>query len=167
MKRVLLFCLVIISCLMLYGCDDKEEPNEEFDEISYNMPEIFKKEGNYHYSRNYNYKDDDVYCYIHLDSNERGYYNEDKNIWFKGRINVNLNDIVSEVSEVDLGNTSALYVDVKDHERNTIDYYYGFVSSNHYYLLNIDISSYDRELDIKNSACYKNLEELLYSIKLK
>lgn len=169
MKKVLIISLTIISCLFLVGCEDKEHREDVFKEISYVIPSVFEKDEDYTYSRYYNFKDDNIYCYVSIQSYEKKYYDEDREIWFKDQIRVTLNDRVSELEKNDIQNNNALFIEVEKSDNKTFDYYYGFVSSNYYYLVDYNIDSYNREenKDIKDSSCYSYRDEIIHSIRLK
>lgn len=137
MKRILIISLIIISCLFLSGCEDKEEKvykENIISEIKYLIPDTFEKDDDYIYTRYQNYKDDDIYCNVSIHSYEKKYYDEDREIWFKDQIRVNLNDRVSELEENDIQNNNALFIEADKSDNKTVDYYYGFVSRNYYYI---------------------------------
>ena len=168
MKKVLLFCLIIFSCLLLIGCD-KEEKENLFEEISYKIPDEFEKDESFIYTRNYHYYNDSIYCDVDVKAYEKRYYNEDRETWFKDSIRVNLSDEVSELKEIDISNNKAMNINVNKSETNETHYYYGFVSSNFYYLIDYNISNHnkDEDFDEKTSPCYKYIDEIIYSVKVK
>ncbi len=45
-----------------------------------------------------------------------------------------MNDRVSELEENDIQNNNALFIEVDKSDNKTVDYYYGFVSKNYYYI---------------------------------
>ena len=164
MKKILFIFIIVICSMLLVGCGDSSNDDEaEFSEISYNVSDDFERYSEY---RGYSYSDDDVYCRLWVNAYTREYYDEDREVWFKSMINVNLNDKVSELKEIDVNGNKALYIEVND--KNDVNYYYGFVSNNYYYLFDYSISVYDDEKPgvLEDNKCYKYINDVINSVKL-
>ena len=170
MKKIL---LIILSCLLIAGCSIEREYNA-FEEISYDVPSIFRLEYEYDGIKRYEYNSDSVSCDIYFDSYRKIiYYSDtDKEYWFRRRINIDLNAIVSDVEELDINDNKVLHVTIKDvsfsHVQPILYHYYEFVSSNYEYLIKYRIDNdNDEEIDYKTHPCFKYMDELIYSVKLK
>ena len=48
---------LLITCMFLVGCNSKEKQIDEFKEISYNVPSVFKKDDDYTFSKYYDYEE--------------------------------------------------------------------------------------------------------------
>ena len=169
MKKIRII-LLLVFCLLLVACesdDYNEENKKRFSEISFNVPEVFEEDKDYIYLREFYYKGDNVYCYVNFSASDKSTYSDDKETWFKKQIRFSLNDKVSELEEVDIYDNKAYKVTVQSGK--DFDYYYGFESTNHYYLLDYQITDYNEETneDIQTNPCYKYIDEIVYSIKLK
>ena len=141
------------------------EEKESYNEISFTEPDGFtKEEGRYETSPNYSYRDDDVSCYLSIGSYDKS---DTKEKWFKRIIYVDLNDVVSEQETLTINGKSVLSINVK--EDNSTTYYYGFESTNHYYVYRYTINDYtkgDRPSD-DDSPCFVAKDQVLSSIKVK
>ena len=169
MKKIRII-LLLFFCLLLVACDNddyNEENKKRFSEISFDVPDVFEEDKDYIYLREYYYRDDDVYCYISFHVSDKTAYTDDKETWFKKQIRHSLNDKVSELEEVDIYDNKAYKVTIQSGK--DVDYYYGFESTNHYYLLDYQITDYNEETNenIRTNPCYKYMDEIVYSIKLK
>lgn len=144
---------------------DDASNSSEFDEIVYEVPSSFEKDGMYTYSKYYSASDNNVYCHINVDSSNK-YYTEYED-WFKHNVMVQLSDKVSEIKELNINGNKVLHVTVETDSSKY--YYYGIESSNHYYMFKYSISDYMKGdiPDIDKNACYNSVDLLVSSINIK
>ena len=141
----------------------REQSKIEFSEIEYNIPNEFE-DSNFIYSQRYTYDNNEVSCYIDITSYRK--YSFDNLIsFFKHYIQVSLEDEVGELNEYEINNKKACNIDVKN--RNGNIGYYGFESTNYYYLLSYEIRDDlygDRN---EENICYSAKDTIINSIKTK
>jgi len=157
---------LLITCMFLVGCNSKEKQIDEFKEISYNVPSVFKKDDDYTFSKYYDYEENNVNCTISFSASDKSIY-KNKEDWFKGTFTFTLNDKVSDLKEEEINGNKVLFIEKKSEK--VTDYYYGFESTNYYYLINYNIYDYkdgDRE-DIDTNKCFTLRENIISSVKLK
>ena len=164
MKRIKLIFLFII-CLLLVGCDEERKNN--FTEISFSIPDEFETYDDESASyRDYHYYEDSISCYINFRAYSKEYYEEGKEQWFKQSIIFNLTDEISQLEEKDISNNKVLYIEKR--QDGSVNYYYGFESTNHYYLLDYNINSRGSDEEKKRiHPCVKYKDEIVSSVKLK
>ncbi len=155
--------ILIILLSVIYGKLEniryEKEYEEDYNEIEFKVPEKYENRNYY----SYYYDEDGVRCTLYL--NAYGRYEEDFEKWFKGNIQVSLNDEVGELQEIETnGNKGYL---IKTKEKYYDKSYYGFVSTNHYYILEFSSNKVDDNEDIGVSTCYNLENEVIASIKLK
>ena len=158
---VIIIGIFLISCA--YGAlEDKrydKELEKELSEIDFKIPDEYSK---IRYN-SYSYEEDNLSCKLYIIS--YGKYEENFEKWFKGTINVNLNDEVSEMQEVNIGDIKGYSIKVG--EKYSDSHYYGFETTNHYYEFEFRSNKVDDNEDIGVSTCYNLEDKIISSIKLK
>ena len=143
--------------------DSEFEDEDDYAEIVYIIPDEFEEEdyyGSYHYS----YSGEEVSCSIYIDESNKW---NDFEYWFKGRVNIDLNDKVTELTKTNINDNNVLTVTkISDYDKV---FYYGFESTNHYYEFEYKIydSSHGDNEEAKTSICYTALDKVLSSIEIK
>ena len=164
---IVVFVIVVVVFAMLCLGDKFEdikyekEQEKEFSEISYDLPDAFEDDSSY-YSKRFSIEDENYYCSGYINSTHKRLY-EDMDYWFKGTVNFNLNDEVSELERKKYNNNEVLVINKKNKDRYT--YYYGLKSSNYYYDIEYMINDYSNGDGL--GTCLKYMDDLLESVKLK
>ena len=165
--------LIFFAFILLFVSDRDDDffdgnqfDENQFGEISYEVPSKFESDEEYSYSRYYNYSDDSIYCTFRVSVTEKDHYDSSKD-WFKEMITFNLNDKVSDLKEVTINDSKMYYIDKKG--SGVTEYYYGAESSNHYYLLTYSIDDYENgdRNDLDSNFCYNAKDRILSSVKIK
>ncbi len=153
-----------------YTRTHKEKNEDYFTEISYKVPKTFE-EDDYSNSKYYSFYDTSLNCTIDIRADKK-LHEESFEKWFKGEINFNLNDEVSELEQLDINGNKILGIQKKSGENyswSEVERYYGVESSNYYYIIDyriIDYKNGDRT-DTETSMCLSTLDTFLSSIKTK
>jgi len=158
----------ILSIVIALIVDDINGINY-FDEISYETPEKFDVE-DYDSFRSMSYSDNRLYCYIELESYEKEYYKDAKNVIEKN-VQFGLNDDVSDLEEFNENGKKGYKLTVKTMEELSLQNksYYSIESTNYIYLIKYSTYDYkkgDRE-DINTHICYTAKDDFIKSIKVK
>ena len=162
---IVLTGVVVLSVVSMFLSDKMDDERYErelkksFSEIEYTVPGEFINT----YEYNYRYDEDDCSCSIYFNSSKK--YDDLFEDWFKGQIYLDLSADVSEQEEIDVNGNKALHIDVKN--KYSYRRYYGFESSNYYYIVEFNIYDSKHGDGTENSECYSSVETVLNSIKIK
>ncbi len=149
--------------------NDINDDANNFDEITYNVPDKFDND-KYDYLRSMSYSENDLYCYIDIESYEKGYYRDAKKV-IENNVHFDLKDEVSDLEEFNDTGKNGYKIDVKTMDDLSLQYmsYYSIESSNYVYLIKYSIYDYnkgDRE-DLDTNICYTSKDKFIKSIKVK
>jgi hypothetical protein len=149
--------------------NDINDDANNFDEITYNVPDKFDND-KYDYLRSMSYSENDLYCYIDIESYEKGYYRDAKKV-IENNVHFDLKDEVSDLEEFSVSGRKAYKINIKSmgdlYLENTS--YYSIDSTNFVYLIKYTIYDYkkgDRE-DLNTNICYTSKDTFIKSIQVK
>lgn len=160
---IIIFCIVASN--IHYNENNNIEKQDDFENLSYEIPEYFKISYSSNNYKTYRYEENSVYCNISITT--RDYY--DDALEAIKATNVKISDNVSEIKEIDLNGNSAYALEVESTDNLEKTYYYMLKIKNHIYSIEYEIRDYEKgdRTDGDTNKCFSAREEFVNSIMIK
>ena len=159
---IIVLCgVVALSVISIIGnkIDDDKYFQEQFSEIEYKIPPEFTQTFDY----NYSYNGDEISCSIFMNATPNSIDNF--KYWFHNGIYANLNSEISELEEFTVSGKEALHLDVN--AGYNIRSYYGFKSSNYYYMIEFNTYDFNYGDGTQDTVCANAQKYVIDSLKIK